>query len=101
MAGLIAVGWLVFHPLAVVTACLAVATGDFRNKVDSSPGRYPTGLARGICARFTYAWGAWKLAAAALALMFVFPVPSPRPRGKGKRTARGVHSVGAVMVWAV
>jgi hypothetical protein len=70
VACLVAVIWLLFPPLAVVTACLAVAARDFRT------GRLlarsiPDKAGGTVCARFTYAWGAWKLGCAAFVLMFV------------------------------
>jgi hypothetical protein len=70
VAGLIAAGWLWFPPLAVVTACLAVAARDFRRGRQLARS-IPSKAGGTICARFTYAWGAWKLGMAAIALMFV------------------------------
>ena len=68
--GLMVGGWFVFPPVTVVTACLAVAAGDFRN------GRrlalsIPDKAGGKVCARFRYAWGAWKVGMAAFVLMFV------------------------------
>jgi len=69
VAGLIALGWLLFPPLAVATACLSVAARDFRTGRQLARS-IPSKAGGTICARFTYAWGAWKLGAAAFALMF-------------------------------
>ena len=70
MAVLIGVGGLRFPPLAVVTACLSVAARDFRTGRQLARS-IPSKAGGTICARFTYAWGAWKLGAAAFALTFV------------------------------
>ena len=70
LAGMIVVGWLVFPPLAVVTVSLVFAFRDIRNGrllVRSIPDK----AGGKICARFTYAWGAWKRGLAAFVLMFV------------------------------
>jgi hypothetical protein len=69
VACLVAVIWPFSPALGVLIACLAVAAGDFR---------YGRQLARSIpdkaggavCARFTYAWGAWKLGMTAFAFAF-------------------------------
>ncbi len=69
VAGLIAIGWFWFPPLAVVTACLLVAARDFfrgRELAQSIPSK----AGGTICARFTHAWGAWKLGLAGFVLMF-------------------------------
>lgn len=72
VAALIVLGWL-SPPLAVVMACLAVSAGDFRTGRQSARS-IPSKAGGTICARFTYAWGAWKLAVAGFVLMFVSPV---------------------------
>jgi hypothetical protein len=62
--------WMFSPALGVLIAGLAVAAGDFR---------YGRQLARSIpdkaggavCAQFTYAWGAWKLATTAFAFAIV------------------------------
>jgi hypothetical protein len=72
-AGVIAVGWLLFPPLAVLTACLFVAGRDFRTGRQLARS-IPDKAGGTVCARFTYAWGAWKFGAAAFALMFVAPI---------------------------
>jgi hypothetical protein len=77
-AGLIAVGWLLFPPLAVVTACLFVAARDFHTARQLARS-IPDKAGGTICARFTYAWGAWKLGAAAFALMFVIGIAVVAP----------------------
>jgi hypothetical protein len=70
VAAAVALCWRLSPTLAVLIACAAMGAGDVRK------GRW---LARSIadkaggtvCARFTYAWGTWKLAVAAFVLMFV------------------------------
>jgi hypothetical protein len=69
VAGLIAVGWLLFPPLAVVLACLSVAARDLRTGRQLARS-IPSKAGGTICARFTYAWGAWKFGTAGFALMF-------------------------------
>jgi hypothetical protein len=69
LAAVMVVTWIVYPPLAVVITGLAVAIRDFRN------GRR---LARSIadkaggavCARFSFAWGAWKIGLVGFGLMF-------------------------------
>jgi hypothetical protein len=70
VAGLITLMWLWFPTIAVTTACLAFAASDFRMGRQLTRS-IPSKSGGTICARFTYAWGAWKLGAAAFALMFV------------------------------
>jgi hypothetical protein len=68
VAGLIVLGWLVFPPLAVVIVCLSVPARDVctgRRLARSIPDK----AGGTICARFAYAWGAWKLGAASFALL--------------------------------
>jgi hypothetical protein len=60
VACVIAVGWLLFPPYAVLTACLAVSTRDFRTGRQLARS-IPDKAGGTICARFTYAWGAWKI----------------------------------------
>lgn len=70
LASLIGVGALLFPPLAVLTIGLAVALDDFR--IGRRLGRSIPDKAGGkICARFRYAWGAWKLGIAGFAMMFL------------------------------
>ncbi len=69
-AGLIALGWLKFPPLAVVTVCALVAACDFR-KGRLLARSIPSKAGGVICSRFAYAWGAFKLGAAGFAMMFV------------------------------
>jgi hypothetical protein len=83
VAGLIAMAWLLSPLLAVVAACLAVAARDFRTGRQLARSM-PDKAGGTICARFTYAWGAWKLALAAFALTFVLvPVFAPTVKEKG------------------
>ncbi len=70
VAGLIAVCWHLSPPLAVVMACLSVAAPDFRRGRQVARS-IPSKTGGTICARFTYAWGAWKAGVAAFVLMFV------------------------------
>src|SRR5262249_37441691 len=60
-------------PLAVVTACLSVAARDFRRGRQLARS-IPSKAGGTICARFAYAWGAWKLGVAGFVLMLVFVV---------------------------
>jgi hypothetical protein len=69
VAGLIALSWLLSPPLAVVLACLSIAAGDLRRGRQLSRS-IPSKAGGTICARFTYAWGAWKFGMTAVALMF-------------------------------
>jgi hypothetical protein len=70
---LIAFCWLVFSPLAVITACLAVSFRDFRTGRQLSRS-IPDKAGGTICARFAFAWGAWKLGLAGFLLIFVFAI---------------------------
>jgi hypothetical protein len=92
VAGLIAPVWLVSPPLAVVIACLAVAARDFRTGRQLARS-IPDKAGGTICARFTYAWGAWKLGAAAFALMFVSIAIYVLPRDEHKVPSAFVASV--------
>ena len=68
-AGLIALGCYMYPPLAVVTVCLAVAAQDFhwgRQLARSIPSK----AGGTFFARFSYAWGAWKVGISAIVLMF-------------------------------
>jgi hypothetical protein len=60
--------WLVYPPLAVVIACVAVAVRDFQigRRLSRS---IPVKSGGTICSRFRYAWGAWKACWMAWALM--------------------------------
>jgi hypothetical protein len=64
VVSLIAFGWVLFPPLAVITACLAVSFRDFRTGRQLSRS-IPDKAGGTICARFAFAWGAWKLGLAA------------------------------------
>jgi hypothetical protein len=73
VACLIAFGWVLFPPLAVIMACLVVSFRDFRTGRQLS--RSILDMAGGtICARFAFAWGAWKLGLAGFLLIFVFGI---------------------------
>ncbi len=83
VAFLAAVEWLVFPPVAVVIACLAVTVPDFRagrRLARSSPDK----AGGTVCARFAYAWGAWKLGWAAFVLMFVSVTVFKAAVGRGE-----------------
>jgi hypothetical protein len=68
VGGLAALSLLVFPPLAGVIVCLSFAASDFRSGREFA--RLISSKAGGrICARFAYAWGAWKLGATAFVLM--------------------------------
>ncbi len=80
-AGLIVLAWFLYPPLSVIVACLAVAARDFhtgRRLARSIPDK----AGGGICALFSYAWGAWKLGITAFVLMFV-TISIKMPAGKG------------------
>jgi hypothetical protein len=83
VAGLIVLGWLIFPPLAVVTACLAVAARDIRTGRQLARS-IPSKAGGTICARFSYAWGAWKLGTAGIALMFISVAFFPDPKEGGE-----------------
>lgn len=71
VVALIVVGGMFFPPMAVLVACLAVAWPDFR-KGRQIARTLPDRASGKVCARFHYAWGAWKIGCAAIALMFLF-----------------------------
>jgi len=73
VACLVAATWLFSPSLAVVTACLAIAAVDFRNGRQLARS-IPDKAGGSVCARFTYAWGAWKLGLTALVFMFATAV---------------------------
>ena len=77
------VGWLLYPPLSVVTICLAVAVRDFRTGRQLARS-IPDNVGGTICARFTYAWGAWKIGCAAFVLMFVVIIVFPDAGGRTK-----------------
>ena len=70
LAGLVAMAWLLYPPLSVLSACSAIAFRDLvtgRRLIHSIPDK-SGGM---ICSRFSYAWGAWKAGWIAFAFMFV------------------------------
>jgi hypothetical protein len=71
VAGLIGLAWFVSPSAAVLIACTAVAAPDVRRGWQVARS-IPDKAGGTICARFTYAWGAWKFGVAAMVLMFVF-----------------------------
>ena len=80
-AASIAVAWAVFPPAGVAAACFEASFRDFRSGwrlaraiPDAAGGR--------ICARFAYAWGAWKLGSTAFVLMFVTAILATAGRGR-------------------
>jgi hypothetical protein len=56
--------------VGVVTACLAVAARDVRTGRQLARS-IPDKAGGTVCARFTYAWGAWKFGLTAFGLMFL------------------------------
>jgi hypothetical protein len=96
VAGLIALSWFLFPQLAVATACLSIAARDFvrgRQLARSIPSK----AGGTICARFTYAWGAWKLGMAAVVAMFAtIALLAPASKG-GEVPAAFVVSILLVM----
>ena len=71
-AAAVAAIWQWSPSLAVVTACLTVAAGDIRSGWQLA-GAIPDRAGGAICARFTHAWAAWKLAMTALPFTFLTP----------------------------
>jgi hypothetical protein len=99
VAGLIAVGWLLFPPLAVVTACLAVAARDFRTGRQLARS-IPDKAGGTVCARFAYAWGAWKVGAAAFATIFALaPFFAPARAGREVPTALTAALMASELLW--
>lgn len=93
--GPIALGLLWYPPLAVVMVCLAFAARDFwagwhvsRAISDKVGGK--------VCARFAYAWGAWKIGAAAFASMFPIVAFLVRP---GEQSEPPVALTVAAVLW--
>jgi hypothetical protein len=70
VVALVAVAWLVSPASAVVMACLSVAVPDFRRAAEIARS-VPDKAGSTICARFTRAWGAWKVGTAGFVMMFV------------------------------
>ena len=85
---MIGLGWLLFPPLAVVTACLSIAARDVRTGRQLARS-IPDKAGGKICARFAYAWGAWKVGAAAFALIFAL-VPFFAPARAGREVPSGL-----------
>jgi hypothetical protein len=73
VACLIAFGWVLFPPLAVIMACLAFSFRDFQIGRQLSRS-IPDKAGGTICARFAFAWAAWKLGLAGFLLIFVFAI---------------------------
>jgi hypothetical protein len=67
---LVAAVWLVSPALAVLVACVAMAAGDFRYGWHIARS-IPDKAGGAICARFTYAWGVWKLSMTAFVFLFL------------------------------
>jgi hypothetical protein len=69
LACLVGAIWLISPPYGVMSACLAMAAGDFqlgRQLARSIPDK----AGGTVCAHFTFARGAWKFSATAFALLF-------------------------------
>jgi len=81
VVGLVAVCWLMSPPLAVVTACLSVAVRDFRTGRQVARS-IPDKAGGKVCARFSYAWGAWRLGCLAFVLMIVSATASAKGKGE-------------------
>lgn len=69
VAALAGVSWLLSPSLGVVVGALAIAVPDFR-KGRRLARSIPVKAGGTICARFAYAWAAWKLSFAALGIIF-------------------------------
>jgi hypothetical protein len=80
VAGLIGLTWFVSPSAAVLIACTAVAAPDVRRGWQVARS-IPDKAGGTICARFTYAWGAWRFGVAAMVLMFV-SIAEYAPKGK-------------------
>jgi hypothetical protein len=99
VAGLIALGWLLFPPLAVVTACLSVAARDCRTGRQLARS-IPSKAGGTICARFAYAWGAWKVGAAGFATIFALvPFVAPARGGGEVPTALMASLIASELLW--
>jgi hypothetical protein len=70
VACLVAGTWMLSPPLAVMIGCLAFAIDDVR-KGRRFARSIPDKAGGAICARFTYAWGAWKIGCTGFAAMLV------------------------------
>jgi hypothetical protein len=68
LAAVMVVSWILCPPLAVVITGLAVAARDFRNGRRLARS-IPDKAGGGVCARFTCAWGAWKIGLVGFGLM--------------------------------
>jgi hypothetical protein len=95
VAGLVALGLCFFPPLAVTAACLSAGVPDYRKgrKLAQS---IPSKAAGTICARFTYAWGAFKIGFAAFLLMFVSIAAFA---AAGRRDQLPTAFIAAVLLW--
>jgi hypothetical protein len=69
VACLVAACWLLSPSLAVATACLAIAAVEFQNGRRLARS-IPDKAGAKVCARFAYAWGAWKFGVTAVVFMF-------------------------------
>jgi hypothetical protein len=79
----IVVAWFLYPPLSVIVTCLAVAARDLqtgRRLARSIPDK----AGGGICALFSYAWGAWRFGITAFVLIFV-TIIIKMPSGKGSQ----------------
>lgn len=73
VASVVVLTWLLYEPLAVVLACLAISFKDFRKAYTASRA-IPDRAAAWISSVFGYAWAAWTLGVAACATFFVLAV---------------------------
>src|SRR4051812_39377011 len=70
VAILVAVSWWLHPVLSVIAVCLAAALKDIRTGWQLARS-IPDKGGGGICALFSYAWGAWKFGVAAGAMTFL------------------------------
>jgi len=93
--GVAALAWVVSPAVSVVTACLAIAAPDFQmgRRLGQS---IPDKAGGRICALFTWAWGAWKLALTAFALMFLITTIH---FNAGKRSDVPMAFIAAMVLW--
>ncbi|AMV40184.1 hypothetical protein [Planctomyces sp. SH-PL62] len=73
VSSVVVLTWLVYQPLAVVLACLAISFREFR-RARVSARAIPDKAAAWISSLFGYAWAAWTLGVAACATFFVLGV---------------------------
>ncbi len=97
MALLVVVAWFLSPPLAVLMVCLMASWSEFRSGWQMSR-TIPDKMGGRICARFAYAWGAWKFGATAFALMFVVMIAWAIHRGVSNDAPPAATTAGLLWV---